>query len=111
MEDDELQKLSDLIHYLANDADVLPPSVSQQRDEFFYHGVEGTVCEGCIYANGIREGAEGCGRLFKDTFGNNYLSGKCLHKKKSLDEPSEMERQAIAEYKAKKKEKEDKPKF
>lgn len=111
VEDDELQKLSDLIHYLANDADVLPPSVSQQGDEFFYHGVEGTVCEGCIYANGIREGAEGCGRLFKDTFGNNYLSGRCLHKKKSLDEPSEMERQAIAEYKAKKKEKEDKPKF
>ena len=56
----------------------------------WYRGVEKHVCEGCIYANGIRE-PWGCGRLAIDSFKQRYTSGKCEYRKTDLYIPSEFE--------------------
>lgn len=61
-------------------------------DTDWYKGVEGHICEGCIYANGIRC-AYGCGRLGYNSFRNNYTSGKCEYRKIDLYIPSEFEKE------------------
>lgn len=100
-EGDELHGLSTFIHKLANDADICLSSPGP-KDGFPFDGVKDSICEGCIYAAGIREEAEGCGRLFKRSFRNNYLKGTCDHRKTSLEQPSKMEQRAKKEWLAKK---------
>lgn len=69
----------------------------------WFTGTEGKICEGCIYSDGIRrmstplsEKIMGCGRCFRETFKNNYLSGKCKFRKTDLFVPSEFEMEAQA---------------
>ena len=82
--------LSNMVHKLADDADI--KDFIEVEDNFPYHGVEGTVCEGCIYAGGIKGKGEGCGRLFEKSFRNRYLKGCCEYRKTDLGKPSEFEK-------------------
>lgn len=84
-----LATLSNVVHKLANDADI--QDFIHVEDNFPYQGVEGSVCEGCIYANGIQGHGEGCGRLFIKSFRERYLKGLCEYHKTELDKPSRFE--------------------
>ncbi len=97
--------LSSMVHKLADDADI--KDFIEVEDNFPYTGVEGTICEGCIYAGGIQGKGEGCGRLFAKSFRNRYLKGRCEYRKTDLFEPSDFEE--MDQYRKKKaKEKEEK---
>lgn len=103
--DPELKALCDVISRLAEDGDVEPNF--EFHDRFPWKGIDGRVCEGCIYAQGIVGDGEGCGRLFKNSFRDRYIKGICEYRKTAIDEPSEYEEklaqeQAAAKLKAEK---------
>ncbi len=81
--------LSKMIHKLADDADI--QDCVNVEDNYPYQGVEDTVCEGCVYANGIKGRGEGCGRLFIKSFRERYLKGICEYRKTELCKPSHFE--------------------
>lgn len=85
----DIANLSSMIHKLANDADL--KDFIKVEDIFPYRGVTGTVCEGCIYANGIQGKGEGCGRLFIKSFRERYLKGRCEYRKTDIAKPSFFE--------------------
>ena len=58
----------------------------------WYTGTENHVCQGCIYADGIRA-PYGCGRLAIDSFKQRYITGKCEFRKTDLFIPSEFEKE------------------
>lgn len=87
--DGPIANLSSMIHKLANDADL--KDFINVEDNFPYRGVSGTVCEGCIYANGIQGKGEGCGRLFIKSFRERYLKGRCEYRKTDIAKPSFFE--------------------
>ena len=87
--DGPIANLSSMIHKLANDADL--KDFINVEDNFPYRGVEGSVCEGCIYANGIQGKGEGCGRLFIKSFRERYLKGRCEYRKTDIAKPSFFE--------------------
>lgn len=92
-EDGEIAFISKMVHKLSNDKDIKDFIV--EEDNFPFTGVENRVCEGCIYAKGIRGNGEGCGRLFINSFRNRYLKGNCEYHKTDIYEPSlheELER-------------------
>ena len=67
----------------------------------WFTGTYGTICQGCIYKDGIRRMRDslsseimGCGRCFRNTFKKNYESGRCEFRKTDLAIPSEFERRA-----------------
>lgn len=70
---------SRFIHRLAQDSDII-----SDVDGFPWRGVVGTVCEGCMYANGTGDKPFGCGRLFEKTFRANYIKGFCDYFKLNL---------------------------
>ena len=78
-----------MIHKLADDEDL--KDFINVEDNFPFRGVVGTVCENCIYANGIQDKGEGCGRLFIKSFRERYLKGRCEYHKTSIEPPSEFE--------------------
>ena len=82
--------MSTLIHKLAKDEDI--DGFLEVEDNFPWNGVDGHVCEGCIYANGIQGKGEGCGRLFQKSFRERYVKGRCEYRKEKLQEESEFER-------------------
>lgn len=88
-EEGPIANLSNMIHKLADDADI--KDFINVEDNYPYHGVEGSVCEGCIYANGIQGHGEGCGRLFIKSFRERYLKGRCEYRKTELGKPSHFE--------------------
>lgn len=67
------------------------PKEDGKEDNFPWNGPIGTICEKCIYAKGIAEDAKGCGRLFKKSFRQNVIKGRCEYKKVDLFVPSEFE--------------------
>ena len=81
--------LSNMIHKLADDADI--QDFIEVEDNFPFRGVEGTICEGCVYAGGIQKKGEGCGRLFTKSFRDRYLKGCCEYRKTDLFTPSQFE--------------------
>lgn len=87
--DGPIANLSSMIHKLANDADL--KDFINVEDNFPYRGVSGTVCVGCIYANGIQGKGEGCGRLFIKSFRERYLKGRCEYRKTDIAKPSFFE--------------------
>lgn len=93
----EVAHLSSLIHMLSEDADL--DGFIKEEDNFPYHGVKDSVCEGCIYANGIQGHGEGCGRLFIKSFRERYLKGRCEYRKTDIVQPSEFERRDQREKK------------
>jgi len=82
--------MSTLIHKLAKDEDI--DGFLEVEDNFPWNGVDGHVCEGCIYAKGIQGKGEGCGRLFQKSFRERYVKGRCEYRKEKLQEESEFER-------------------
>ena len=97
--------LSNMVHKLADDADI--QDFFEVEDNFPYTGVDGSICEGCIYAGGIQKKGEGCGRLFTKSFRDRYLKGRCEYRKTDLFTPSRFEE--MDKYrKEKAKEKEEK---
>ncbi len=87
--DGPIANLSNMIHKLANDADL--KDFINVEDNFPYRGVSGTVCDGCIYANSIQGKGEGCGRLFIKSFRERYLKGICEYRKTDIAKPSFFE--------------------
>jgi ADP-ribosylglycohydrolase len=97
----------------AEDNDIEVPIVNsaktekKEEEKVFhpYEGIEGKICEGCIYSGGIRpfndsdanklESMMGCGRLGIASFSQRYLSGKCEFRKTDLFIPSEFEQERI----------------
>ncbi len=103
--DEHDASLSNMIHKLADDADI--QDFIEVEDNFPFTGVNGSVCKGCIYARGIRNKGEGCGKLSTSSFRNRYLKGHCEYRKTDLFKPSFFEK--MDEYnKEKAKEKEEK---
>lgn len=96
--DGELMYISNLIHKLSNDKDI--DGFFAEEDNFPYMGIQGTICEGCINAKGIRGNGEGCGRLFINSFRNRYLKGECEYRQKDVSKPSLFDE--LASYKNKK---------
>lgn len=81
----------------------------KRRQDTWYVGYENHICEGCIYANGIRRwtddpysGIMGCGRLGYNSFRQRYTSGECEYKKIDLFIPSVFEEQRKEEMLQKK---------
>ena len=93
--DEHLAKFSKLVHYLAEDDDI--EYITEISDNFPWKGIEGTVCEGCFFANTIIGKGEGCQKLKKDEFRESYVSGTCEHWKKDADTPSLFEEKQIWE--------------
>ena len=89
-EDGYAANLSKLVHILAEDADI--EFKTEVSDNFPWKGVEGRVCEGCFFANTIVGKGEGCKKLQKEEFRENYIKGVCLHRKTEEDEESTFER-------------------
>jgi hypothetical protein len=78
-----------MIHKLAQDFDI--EGFVEEIDNFPFRGVEKSICEGCIFASGIKGNGECCGRLDKGEFRKNYIAGSCDHHKKSETEQSWFE--------------------
>ena len=70
----------------------LVPEPKTERWTDWYKGTENHICQGCIYANGIRA-PYGCGRLAIDSFKQRYTTGKCEYRKTDLYIPSEFEKE------------------
>lgn len=87
--DGDAMYMSKLVHKMANDEDI--DDFLEEEDNFPWKGVEGHVCEGCIYAGGIRGKGEGCGRLFQKSFRERYAKGTCEYRKVDLGIESEYE--------------------
>lgn len=85
----QIAYISDMVHKMANDADI--DGFINYEDNFPFRGVNGTICEGCIYANGILGKGEGCGRLFIKSFRDRYLKGRCEYRKTDIAKPSLFE--------------------
>lgn len=98
--DEIAMHMSNLIHKLANDEDI--DDFLEEEDNFPWKGVEGHICEGCIYSGGIRGKGDGCGRLFQKSFRERYVKGKCEYWKEDLGIESEFEfRKRMEQKKAK----------
>lgn len=67
------------------------PQKNKISDNFPWDGPKNTICDGCIYSKGIKEKAEGCGRLFKKSFRQNVVKGECEFYKTELNTPSYFE--------------------
>lgn len=63
----------------------------REVDDFPFTGLKNRVCQGCIYAEGINQFGEGCGKLFTRGFRNRYLKGVCEYRKTSVERLSEHE--------------------
>lgn len=81
--DTELHSLSEMIHKLAKDYDI--DGFVEEVDNFPFIGVSKSICEGCIYASGIKGNGECCGRLDKEEFRKHYISADCDYRKESED--------------------------
>lgn len=60
-----------------------------------WHGTAYSICDGCIFSNGIDIEGHGCGKLFMESFRDRIFSGKCEYKKKKASEPSVYERRRM----------------
>ena len=89
-EEGDVANLSKLVHHLAEDDDI--DYKTEITDNFPWKGIDGRVCEGCIFADSIVGKGEGCAKLQKDEFRENYVKGICLHHKTKEQEESEFER-------------------
>jgi hypothetical protein len=79
-----------VIHPLAEDSDI--EFKTEVDDNFPWKGIEGRVCDGGIFANTIIGKGDGCEKLAKDEFRENYIKGYCLHYRGPEDNESEFER-------------------
>lgn len=94
-EDERELNFSNLIHTLANDADI--DGYIEEDDNFHWIGIPGTICEGCIFNKNVNGKGDGCGRLAKESFRQSYLRGRCDHKKVEGQEYSRSEEKTLEE--------------
>ena len=57
------------------------PRLSEEKDNFQWDGPKDTVCDGCIFTDGINSKGEGCRKLQKEEFRNRVIKGQCEHYK------------------------------
>lgn len=93
----DVASLSRFVHNLSHDEDI--DGFISEEDRFPWRGVNGTICEGCIYAKSISEHADGCGRLFQKSFRERYQRGHCEYRKDSLGNASDFEAKKQREQK------------
>lgn len=91
-----------------------PKKKRKEPVDQWYEGSEDHICEGCIYADGIRrwdndpsKGVMGCGRLGYNSFRRNYTADECEYKKIDLYIPSAFEIRKKEEALRKKREEEE----
>lgn len=89
-DDATIANLSKMVHKLAHDEDI--DIDFEVDDNFPWTGIEGRICDGCIYSRGIVGKGEGCGRLFQKSFRERYVRGVCEYRKTDLFVPSEAEK-------------------
>lgn len=77
------------------------PTKDGEKENFHWTSPMGTVCEGCIFSDGIKGNGECCGCLKKEDFRNAVTAGRCEHRKKS------EEQQSYFEWKVERKRKEE----
>ncbi|MCD8207906.1 MAG: hypothetical protein LUD72_08225, partial [Bacteroidales bacterium] len=95
----DVAELSEFIHKIANDADI---EMYKEIDNFPYKGVEGSVCEGCIYSKEISGNGLDCGNLSTEPFRLRYIRRSCEYKKTDVG--------ALSKYEQEKKEEEERAK-
>lgn len=85
---------------IIEDGNGLPAAVDP-----WFTGLQGKICERCIFSKCIqnyhaplKSEIPGCGRCCRETFKNNYISGKCKFRQTKQYEYSEydLERKAVA---------------
>lgn len=102
-ENGKLATFSAMVHRMAEDDDITIETKPETKadntpkDNFPWNGPKHTVCDGCMYAKGIPQDASGCGRLFKKSFRENVVKGKCQFRKTDLYTPSEFEKKKTEE--------------
>lgn len=77
------------------------PNLSDDKDNFGWSGPKDTVCDGCIFTDGINSKGEGCRKLQKQDFRNRVIKGYCEHRK--YDEQKQSAQERIDSYKEKEK--------
>lgn len=88
-EEGEIAALSQLVHKLADDADI--KGYIKTDDNFPFQGIKNTICERCIFAKDIKGKGEKCGKLDTKDFRSNYLKGCCEHRKTRTSQLSQYE--------------------
>lgn len=83
--------LGRLVTRLAKDGDIDNFYTGNLEDNFIWHGVEGSICEGCIYTRGIADNHRGCGRLTSESFRRNYMREQCEYRKPDISVYSQAE--------------------
>jgi hypothetical protein len=83
--------LGRLVTRLAKDGDIDNFYTDNPDDNFAWKGLEGSICEGCIYTRGIVDGYKGCGRLTTGSFRRNYRRGQCEYRKQNIAVYSQAE--------------------
>lgn len=68
------------------------PKPSDEEDNFCWEGPKNTVCDGCIFTDGINPRGEGCRKLQKQDFRNNVIKGRCEHYKQNEQDVSYREK-------------------
>jgi ADP-ribosylglycohydrolase len=91
-----------------------PKMIRKKTVDQWFEGCKDHICEGCIYADGIRrwdndpnKDVMGCGRLGYNSFRRNYTADECEYKKISLYIPSAFEIRKKEEALRKKREEEE----
>ncbi|MDO4949734.1 MAG: WG repeat-containing protein [Bacteroidales bacterium] len=64
------------------------PKSSDEEDNFIWNGPKDTVCDGCIFTDGINNKGEGCRKLQKQDFRNNVIKGRCEYCKQNEQDVS-----------------------
>ena len=77
----------------------LPDIYFGQTDSFNWKGPKHTVCDGCIFTDGINERGEGCRKLNKEQFRQAVYEGVCKHYKQDEFEQSVQDK--LDEYQEK----------
>jgi hypothetical protein len=80
-----------LVTELAKDGDIDNFYTEGNVDNFVWHGLEDSVCNGCIYTRAMDASHNGCGRLTAESFRRNYMRGQCEYSKPDIDVWSQAE--------------------
>lgn len=57
------------------------PKPLDGSDNFMWDGPKNTICDGCVFTDGINSRGEGCRVLQKEDFRNNVMKGVCQYRK------------------------------
>lgn len=87
----EAKPYSKLVHEIAQDDDIT--DFVETEDLFPWQGVEGSCCQGCIYASTIIGKGEGCKMMSKESFRTQYTKGGLCDEMKK-----EGQAQSLREY-------------